>query len=51
MRVMTRFGFIFEMCRRDGDTSFSFFGSFIDGAIFEKSSKTFLRLSFGDGSR
>lgn len=47
--IMSVRGLVFDMCGRDGDTTFSFFGSFVDSAIFEEFCQTFFCLSFGDG--
>ena len=49
VRVMTSLGFILDMGRGDGNASFPFLGSLVDGTILEKPSQTFFRLSFGDG--
>lgn len=51
MCVVSRIRLIFNVCRRDSDTTFSFFGSFVNGAIFEEVCKTFLGLSLRDRCR
>lgn len=48
--VMSVIRLVLDMGRRDGDTSLSLFGGFIDGAIFEVFGIAFLCLSLRDGS-
>ena len=47
--IVSLVGLVFDMCGGDGDTSFAFFGRFVDSAIFEVVGVTFFCLSFGYG--
>lgn len=48
MGVMPGVGLVLYVRRRDGDTTLSLFGGFIDGSIFKESGEAFLSLAFGD---
>lgn len=48
--IMPVVGRIFNVGRRDGDTTFPFLGSLVDGTILKEACKPFLRLPFGDCS-
>ena len=50
MRVMAAVGLIFDMRRRDRDSTLSLLWSFINGAILEEFGITLFRLSFRDRS-
>jgi hypothetical protein len=49
MRIVASFGLVFDMCRRDSDTTFPLLGSFIDGSIFQELCPALFCLSLGDG--
>ena len=48
MGVMPRFSIVFDVRRRNCDTTLSFLRGFVDSAIFEEVGKAFLSLSFSN---
>lgn len=47
---MSVIGLVFNVCSRNGDTTFSLFGRFVDGAILKELCVALLCLSLRDGS-
>ena len=49
MGIVAVVGLVLDVRGADGDASFTFFGCFVDGAVFEVVCVALLGLSFGDG--